>query len=99
MAEISRLIILIGVVVSLGACTGEQVPPLLPQVMYHANPAVVTKVQLALRDRGYYPGIVDGYIGQDTADGIQRFQVDHGQRVKSITDPPLLVSLGIASDD
>jgi Putative peptidoglycan binding domain len=98
MAGISRLIFLLGTALSLGACTGEQVPPAVAQPMDHSNPAMVRKVQIALRNRGYYAGVVDGYLGQDTAFGIQRFQVDNGQRVQPIVDRPLLVSLGIASD-
>jgi peptidoglycan hydrolase-like protein with peptidoglycan-binding domain len=66
--------------------------------MYHLNPNSVRKVQIALRERGYYAGVVDGYLGQDTANGIQRFQVDQCQRVKPVVVPPLLVSLGLASD-
>jgi peptidoglycan hydrolase-like protein with peptidoglycan-binding domain len=94
-----RLIFLVGAAVSLVACTGEQVPPPYPQAMYHLNSNNVRKVQIALRERGYYAGVVDGYLGQDTSYGIQRFQVDHcPQRVKPVVVPPLLVSLGIASE-
>jgi peptidoglycan hydrolase-like protein with peptidoglycan-binding domain len=67
--------------------------------MYHTNSRTVRKVQVALRDRGDYAGVVDGYLGQNTANGIQRFQVEHcPQRVKPIIDRSLLVSLGIAND-
>jgi peptidoglycan hydrolase-like protein with peptidoglycan-binding domain len=98
MAGITRLIFLLGTAFSLGACTGEQVPLALSHPMDSGNSANVRKVQVALRERGYYAGVVDGYLGQDTAFGIQRFQVDHCQRAKPIVDRPLLVSLGIASD-
>jgi peptidoglycan hydrolase-like protein with peptidoglycan-binding domain len=98
MAVTPRLIFLVGAAVSLAACTGEQVPPPYPQAMYHTNPNTVRKVQIALRHRGYYAGVVDGFLGQDTSYGIQRFQVDQCQRVKPVIVPPLLVSLGIATD-
>jgi peptidoglycan hydrolase-like protein with peptidoglycan-binding domain len=98
MAKIPRLIILVGTAVSLGACTSEQVPPALSHAMDHSTSHIVKEVQIALRDRGYYAGVVDGYLGQDTGYGIQRFQVDHDMRVKPTIDRPLLVSLGIVSD-
>ncbi len=98
MPGIYRLLLLVGTAVSLGACTSEQVPPQLSHPMDHSNSAIVRKVQIALRDRGYYAGFVDGYLGQDTAFGIQRFQVDQCQRVKPVVDRSLLVSLGIAND-
>jgi peptidoglycan hydrolase-like protein with peptidoglycan-binding domain len=55
----------------------------------------VRKVQLALRSRGYYAGLIDGFIGQNTAIGIQRFQIDHDQKVIPVIDRSLLISLGI----
>ena len=98
MAGITRLIFLLGTAFSLGACTGEETPLPLSHPTDNGNSADVRKVQVALRERGYYAGVVDGYLGQDTAFGIQRFQVDHCQRVKPIVDRPLLVSLEIVND-
>jgi peptidoglycan hydrolase-like protein with peptidoglycan-binding domain len=98
MGKIPRLIFLFGAAVSLGACTSEQVPPPLSHAMDHSTSHVVREVQIALRDRGYYAGVVDGYLGQDTGYGIQRFQIDHDLRVKPTIDRPLLVSLGIVSE-
>jgi hypothetical protein len=98
MSEISRLVLLIGVAVSLGACSDEQVPPPVSRANYSPSPALVRKVQVALRNRGYYAGLLDGFFGQNTAIGVQRFQVDHHQRVSPIIDRSLRVSLGIASD-
>lgn len=98
MARIPRLMFLLGTAFSLGACTGEEVPLPLSHPMGNNNSAIVRKVQVALRERGYYAGVVDGYLGQDTAFGIQRFQVDTCQRAKPIVDRPLLVSLGLAGD-
>ncbi|HZC36962.1 MAG TPA: peptidoglycan-binding domain-containing protein [Chthoniobacterales bacterium] len=98
MAKIPQLILLVGAAVSLGACTSQQEPPLLSHAMDHSTSHIVRQVQIALRDRGYYAGVVDGYLGQDTGYGIQRFQVDHCLRAKPIVDRPLLVSLGIVND-
>lgn len=98
MGKIPQLILLVGAAVSLGACTSEQVPPPLSHAMDHSTSQVVREVQIALRNRGYYAGVVDGYLGQDTGYGIQRFQVDRGLRVKPTIDRPLLVSLGIVSE-
>jgi putative peptidoglycan binding protein len=98
MVEISRLIVLIGVIVFLAACSEQPVPLVRSQGFYPTSPAAVRKVQIALRKRGYYAGVIDGFLGDSTTIGIQRLQVDRGQRVKPIVDRPLLVSLGITND-
>jgi hypothetical protein len=99
MAEVSRLIVLIGVTVSLAACSEQPVPPLVrSQGFYPNSSATVRQVQIALRNRGYYAGVVDGFLGEDTAIGIRRLQIDRGERVKPIIDRQLLVSLGITND-
>jgi hypothetical protein len=95
MVDMVRLILLIGVVVSLGACSVEQATPLKSPTIYPASPAIVRKVQIALRSRGYYTGVTDGFLGQGTAGAIQRFQVDHDQVARPFIDQALLVSLGI----
>jgi hypothetical protein len=96
MVHIVRLILLIGVVVSLGACSDEQTAPLKSPTIYPASPAIVRKVQIALRSRGYYTGVTNGFLGQGTAQAIQRFQVDHDQDARPYIDRALLVSLGIS---
>jgi hypothetical protein len=98
MAVIPRLMILIGAIAFLGACSDEQVTPLQERSTYSDDPAIVRKVQVALRERGYYAGVVDGFLGQDTSTGIERFQVDHDQAVVPRIDRSLLVSLGIRSN-
>src|SRR5260221_14686713 len=98
MAGMPRLRLFVVTAVCLGACTSEQGPLSLSLPMDHSNTAIVRKVQIALRDRGYYAGGVDGFLGQDTAFGIQRFQVDQCQRVKPVVDRTLLVSLRLAND-
>jgi peptidoglycan hydrolase-like protein with peptidoglycan-binding domain len=97
MAVKPRLIFLIGAIAFLGACSDEQVTPLQARPTYSPDPAIVRKVQIALRERGYYAGLVDGFLGQNTAIGIQRFQVDHDQIADPVIDRSLLVSLGIRS--
>lgn len=96
MVDIVRLILLIGVVVSLGACSDEQATPPKSPPIYPASPAIVRKVQIALRSRGYYTGVTDGFLGQSTAIAIQRFQIDHDQIARPFIDRPLLVSLSIS---
>jgi peptidoglycan hydrolase-like protein with peptidoglycan-binding domain len=88
--------ILIGVALSFGACSDEPVAPAKPITIYPANDAIVRKVQIALRKQGYYTGVIDGFLGQNTAFGIQRYQVDHNQIARPFIDRALLVSLGIA---
>ena len=98
MAEISRFVFLIGVVVSLGACSDEQVSPFQSRAAYPPDPGIVRKVQIALQARGYYAGVIDGFLGQNTAIGIERFQVDHDQRVNPLIDRSLLVSLAVKNN-
>jgi hypothetical protein len=95
--QILQRILLMGVAVSLGACCDVQTPVPKSQGIYPASSATVRKVQIALRNRGYYAGSIDGFLGQDTAVGIERFQIDRDERVMPIIDRSLLVSLGIAS--
>jgi Putative peptidoglycan binding domain len=98
MVHTVRLILLIGMVISLGACSDEQATPLKSPTIYPASPAIVRKVQNALRSRGYYTGVTDGFLGQGTAQAIQQFQVDHDQIARPFIDRPLLVSLGISAE-
>jgi peptidoglycan hydrolase-like protein with peptidoglycan-binding domain len=66
-----------------------------PAVLLSGRPPVIKQVQIALRQRGYYAGAVDGFMGQQTQTAIQRFQLDHCQRVAPLITRQLLVSLGI----
>jgi peptidoglycan hydrolase-like protein with peptidoglycan-binding domain len=90
-------LLLIGVAISLAVCT-EGLVPAGESVAYHANPAIVRKVQITLRNRGYYHGLVDGYLGEATGIAIQLFQIDHCIRAIPLLDPSLLVALGIAGE-
>ena len=82
---------------SLAACSYNQnigaFKPL--DTPYSSNPSIVRAVQIALREQGFYAGYVTGFMGQSTAFGIERFQVEHCQRVKPIIDDELLQQLGI----
>jgi hypothetical protein len=93
-----RYLLLIGVAFSLAVCTEGQALPTEQSVVYHANPLIVRKVQVALRNRGYYHGLVDGNLGGATGIAIQRFQIDRSIRVIPLLDPSLLVALGIARE-
>jgi peptidoglycan hydrolase-like protein with peptidoglycan-binding domain len=90
-------LLLIGLAISLAVSTEGQVPIEEPLV-YHANPPLVRKVQIALRSRGYYHELGDGYLGVATGIAIQRFQIDHRIRVIPLLDPSLLVALGITRE-
>jgi|SRR5580700_4113031 hypothetical protein len=91
-----QLIVLVGVVAFLGTFTEGQLAATERSAVYPLNPAIVRRVQIALRNRGYYHGLVDGYLGEETGIAIQRFQIDHCIRVIPLLDPSLLVSLGIS---
>jgi peptidoglycan hydrolase-like protein with peptidoglycan-binding domain len=93
-----RNLLLIGAAIFLAVSTEGQAPATERSIVYHANPVLVRKVQIALRNRGYYHGLVDGYLGQGTGIAIQRFQIDRSIRVIPILDPSLLISLGIARE-
>jgi hypothetical protein len=60
--------------------------------------SVVEQVQLALRQRGYYRGEIDGFMGENTQIAIQLFYVDNCYRVAPLITRWLLVRLGIISD-
>jgi peptidoglycan hydrolase-like protein with peptidoglycan-binding domain len=87
----------VATLVGLAACSNNQnigaFKPL--DTPYSSNSSIVRAVQIALREQGYYAGYVTGFMGQSTAFGIQRFQIEHCQRVKPIIDDELLQQLGI----
>jgi len=93
-----RRICLVGAL-ALEACSAEKPePPLLPDVMYTNDARTVRAVQSALRQRHYYTAEVDGFFGQATGDAIQRFEMDHGLRVKPVISRSLLTALGMANN-
>lgn len=46
-----------------------------------ADPAYVSALQVALRNRGYYCGPIDGINSEDIADAIAHLQKNYAQRV------------------
>jgi len=62
MACMSRTLLIIGAAVSLAGCSSQALLPLYSQVMYNMPPPeTVKKIQIALRDRGYYASSIDGF--------------------------------------
>jgi peptidoglycan hydrolase-like protein with peptidoglycan-binding domain len=59
---------------------------------------IVKRVQLALRNRGYYTGPISGYLGENTQIAIQKFQVFHCCAVAPLVTRWVLVALGTGSD-
>jgi hypothetical protein len=93
-----RKLLLIGAAISLAVSTEGHVPLTEHSIAYHDNPVIVRKVQIALRNRGYYHENADGYLGEATGIAIQMYQIDHCIRVIPLLDPSLLISLGIARE-
>lgn len=80
----------------LAACAGPELP-FQTRLNYpkSTDSVIVRRVQIALWDRGYYHGNLDGFLGQDTANAIELFQVNHCMRAIPVVDRPLLVGLGL----
>lgn len=55
----------------------------------------VTKIQQALKDRGYFNADVTGYFGSITENAVKNFQRDNGLDVDGIVGPKTLRALGI----
>lgn len=56
---------------------------------------VVENVQLALRDEGYDPGVIDGLMGPQTRAALGAYQRDHGLVITEAVDEPTLVEMGL----
>ncbi|MEP6937903.1 MAG: peptidoglycan-binding protein [Chthoniobacterales bacterium] len=56
---------------------------------------VVSNVQEALQQDGYYDGYIDGELGPQTRVALARYQRDKGLVVTSAIDEPTLASLGM----
>ena len=77
------------------------VPP--PPLYYHhhryysgdSGSSTVSRVQRALKTRGYYSGPVDGDAGSGTRAGIRSFREDNGLRSSTKIDGALLGALGL----
>lgn len=57
--------------------------------------SVEVDVQLALKNKGYYRGVVDGDVGPATRSAIRSYQESHGLRVTGAIDDTLLRSLRV----
>jgi hypothetical protein len=56
---------------------------------------VITNVQTALQEQGYYQDAVDGLIGPRTRAALSAFQRDHGLSITAAIDGPTLQALGL----
>lgn len=45
------------------------------------------EIQIALKNAGYYEGVIDGILGSRSRDAIRRFQQDNGLKDDSIAGP------------
>ena len=92
-----RFLWLIGTL-GLGTLSANQLQAAPPaDVMHPTASRTVRAVQNALRQRRYYSGEVDGFVGIATGIAIQKFQVDHSLPATGAIDRSLLVALGITS--
>ncbi len=57
--------------------------------------STVTRVQRALKSRGYYSGGIDGDAGSGTRAGIRNFREDNGLGASTRIDSTLLGALGL----
>jgi hypothetical protein len=61
----------------------------------HYDQHQLKRVQIALRQQGFYSGAADGFLGYKTDIAISKFQLEHQHPVRPIVDQWLLVTLGI----
>ncbi|QIF01881.1 peptidoglycan-binding protein [Roseimicrobium sp. ORNL1] len=75
--------------------------PLYGYAYDYRRPAVFTRpslsadVQIALRERGYYYGNIDGIIGPQSRNAIKRYQWRNGLPMTGVIDDPLMRSLAL----
>ncbi|NJN87425.1 MAG: hypothetical protein HC881_15365 [Leptolyngbyaceae cyanobacterium SL_7_1] len=60
-----------------------------------AGDSTIANVQLALADLGYYPGAIDGILGEETEAAILTFQRDRGLVVDGVLGTETLSALGL----
>ncbi len=56
---------------------------------------VISSVQGALQEEGYYRGAVDGELGPLTREALAAWQRDHGLAITTVIDEPTMQSLGL----
>ena len=59
----------------------------------------VSKIQKALKERGYYTGSVDGIFGTATKRAVEQFQRDNKLKVDGIAGKETLSALGIVANN
>ena len=59
----------------------------------------VSKIQKALKERGYYTGSIDGIFGTATKKAVEQFQRDNNLKVDGIAGKQTLSALGIEGSD
>ena len=62
----------------------------------YSNNATVSAVQSQLAKLGYYRGVIDGTLGDETEDAIARYEEDHDLSVTGTVTAAALQSLGLA---
>ena len=53
----------------------------------------VKKMQQALKNQGYFSGLVDGYFGEGTENAVKQFQRYNGLQVDGVAGPATLRTL------
>jgi peptidoglycan hydrolase-like protein with peptidoglycan-binding domain len=56
--------------------------------------AMVTRVQTALKNRGFDPGAINGFFGGATENAVKQFQSRHGLVANGIVDQRTWAALG-----
>jgi len=81
----------------------EVTPDALESVAPESEPeaplGVVSLVQKALNERGYFAGPVDGVFGAKTSHAVRRFQEDSGLPASGVIDSTLLGVLSLSGPD
>lgn len=77
---------------------GAEFPVYSEPIRLSLSTPIVEQVQLALRQRGYYRGEIDGFLGDNTQIAIQTFCVDNCHQAAPLVTRWLLVRLGIGSE-
>lgn len=60
-----------------------------------SSPEMIRRAQIALRDKGYYEGQIDGIFGPRTSNALRTFQREHNLAETGRLDPDTARSLGI----
>jgi Putative peptidoglycan binding domain len=69
--------------------------PIYAAIVAEVPDQIITDVQAALQDLGYYDDGVDGILGEMTREAITAYQADNGLYQTGAIDQPTLESLGL----